>query len=324
MTIEHPIQAIRLTRAGGEIGIENGLLTEAIESDELCWIHLDYSHPAVREWLDELASLDSIIKSNLTDDDTRPRSFTHQNGIFLSLRGVNLNPGSDPEDMIAVRLWADERCIITSNRRRLLSLDDIRAGLLGGRGPNSAGGFISLLVELLAVRAETVIEQLEEQLDLLEDDLNKGDGDIEPRIPLSDLRRQAIRLRRFFSPQRQALEHLLNDHPRWLGKGDLLLLRESLNQFNRYIEELDAVRDMAVVAQEELLGKLSEVLNKRMYTLSLVATIFLPLGFLTGLLGINVGGIPGANSPYGFLLICLGIGAIVFCLIALLKIKKWF
>lgn len=323
MTIEHPIQAISLTGAGRKIEIENGLSTAAIEPDELYWIHLDYSQTAAREWLDELDSLDPIIKSNLTDDDTRPRSFTHQNGVFLSLRGVNLNPGSDPEDMVAVRLWADEHCIITSNRRRLLSLDDVRDGLLGTRDPISAGRFISLLVERVAVRAETVVEQLEEKLDLLEDDLNKGD-DIEPRIRLSELRRQAIRLRRFFSPQRQALDHLLNDHPRWLGKGDRLLLRESLNQFNRYIEELDAVRDRAVVAQEELLSKLSEVLNKRMYSLSLVATIFLPLGFLTGLLGINVGGIPGANSPYGFLLICIGIGILISGLIALLKFKKWF
>ncbi len=323
MTVKHPIQAIRLTGAGGKIEIENGLLSEAIDSDELCWIHMDYSQPAAREWLDQLESLDPIIKSNLTDDDTRPRSFTHQNGVFLSLRGVNLNPGSDPEDMIAVRLWADQHCIITSNRRRLLSLDDVRDGLLGKPGPISAGRFVSLLVERLAVRAETVIEELEENLDLLEDDLSKG-GDIEPRTRLSELRRQAIRLRRFFSPQRQALDHLLNDHPGWLGKGDRLLLRESLNQFNRYIEELDTVRDRAVVAQEELLNKLSEVLNKRMYTLSLVATIFLPLGFLTGLLGINVGGIPGANSPYGFLLICIGIGVLIFGLIALLKFKKWF
>jgi zinc transporter len=323
MTNEHPIQALRLTGAKGEIEIESGLLGEAIDSDELCWVHLDYSQPAAREWLDGLAALDPIIKSNLTDNDTRPRSFIHQGGVFLSLRGVNLNPGSDPEDMIAVRLWADERCIITSIRRRLLSLDDVRDALVVGRGPNSAAGFITYLVERLAIRAETVIEQLEERLDQLEVEITAG-GEAEPRMQLSEMRRQAIRLRRFLSPQRQALDHLLNDPPRWFGKGDRLLLRESLNQFNRYVEELDAIRDRAVVAQEELLSTQSEILNKRMYTLSLVATIFLPLGFLTGLLGINVGGIPGANSPYGFLLICLGIGVTVFGLIAVLKFKKWF
>ena len=45
---------------------------------------------------------------------------------------------------------------------------------------------------------------------------------------------------------------------------------------------------------------MSEQLNQRTYVLSVVAAIFLPLGFLTGLLGINVGGIPGADSPLGF------------------------
>jgi zinc transporter len=323
MNLDRPIQALRLTGKGGAREIEAELLSSEIESEVLCWIHLDYAQPAAKEWLDGLADLDPIIKANLTDDDTRPRSLVHQNGVFLSLRGVNLNPGSDPEDMIAVRLWADDRLIITSNRRRLLSLEDVWESLKAGSGPNSTAGLISFLVERLAVRAETVIEQLEERLDQLEDDITVG-GKTEPRALLSHLRRQAIRLRRFFSPQRQALEHLLNAPPRWFGKSDRMLLRESLNQFNRYIEELDAIRDRAIVTQEELLSKLSEVLNQRMYALSLVATIFLPLGFLTGLLGINVGGIPGADSPYGFLLICLGISVLVFGLVAYLKTKEWF
>ena len=126
MNLDQPIQALRLTGEGGAREIESELLSSEIDSEELCWIHLDYSQSAARDWLDGLAVLDPIIKSNLTDDDTRPRSLVHQNGVFLSLRGVNLNPGSDPEDMIAVRLWVDERLIITSNRRRLLSLEDAR------------------------------------------------------------------------------------------------------------------------------------------------------------------------------------------------------
>ena len=77
-------------------------------------------------------------------------------------------------------------------------------------------------------------------------------------------------------------------------------IRESLNRFNRYLEELDSIRDRAIVTQEELLSQLSETLNRRMYILSLVATFFLPMGFLTGLLGINVGGIPGADRPIWF------------------------
>ncbi len=324
MTSEQPIQMMKFDGKGGAAEIDNASFSRSIEAGEgIFWVHFDYSQAVANDWLRDIDWLEPVIKTNLLDDDTRPRSFTHQGGLFLSLRGVNLNPGADPEDMIAVRLWADEHCIITSNRRKLLSLEDIRAAFAKGSGPRSTAAFIRLLIERLALRAETVIEQIETEFDDTEDNLIIRD-DASYRAPLSQLRRQAIRLRRFFTPQRLALEHLLNDSPTWLTKSEKIHIRESINTFNRYLEELDSIRDRAIVAQEELLSKLSETLNQRMYTLSLVATLFLPLGFLTGLLGINVGGIPGADSPYGFLFICLGIVLLSLCMIATLKLKKWF
>ena len=304
MSYEQSFQIMSLDMKGGatEIDLAESECT-ADSGTGLCWIHLDYSQSAAHEWLHTVSWLDPIIRTNLVDDDTRPRSFTLAEGLFLSLRGVNLNPGADPEDMIAVRMWANKHCIITSNRRRLLSLEDIRTSLDSGAGPRSAASFVTLLIERIALRAETVVEQIENDFEEVEDRLSIGD-DAESRALLAQMRRQAIRLRRFFSPQRTALEHLLNDSPGWFVKRDKLHIRESIDKFNRYVEELDSLRDRAIVAQEEFISRLSETLNKRMYTLSLVATLFLPLGFLTGLLGINVGGIPGAESSGAFAVVC--------------------
>ena len=78
------------------------------------------------------------------------------------------------------------------------------------------------------------------------------------------------------------------------------------------------------VIQEELLSQLSEQLNQRTYVLSVVAAIFLPLGFLTGLLGINVGGIPGAESPYGFVVFTLLLLVIVGIQLWYFIRKRWF
>ncbi len=323
MHTDQPFQCLKFDMKGGAEDIEAETLTETLHSQQLCWVHLDYSEPSAVAWLESIDWLDPIMKSNLVDDNTRPRCFMVHNGLFLSLRGVNLNPGSDPEDMIAVRLWTNESCIITSNRRKLVSLEDLKQALANGTGPRSAAEFIRFLIEQLAFRAESVIEQMEDEFDALEDSLAQSE-EAEHRVEISQMRRQAIRLRRFFTPQREALDHLLKDSPVWLGKTDKAHIRESINKFNRYVEELDSIRDRAVVAQEELLSKLSETLNQRMYTLSLVATLFLPLGFFTGLLGINVGGIPWADSSYGFLTICLIITAVVSGMIVYLKTKKWF
>ena len=91
----------------------------------------------------------------------------------------------------------------------------------------------------------------------------------------------------------------------------------------RYIEDLDSSRERASVAQEELMSRLSENMEKRMYALSLVATVFLPLGFMTGLLGVNVGGIPGAENKMGFLIVCFVLAGTAGIQFWIFKIKKW-
>jgi zinc transporter len=324
VSYDQAFQIIELDRQGGGrlIGLED---LEAVPDTGpgLTWVHLDYSREEAEAWLKKTTLVDEVIKDNLLDDNARPRSMTYKDGLFISLRGVNLNPGSDPEDMVAVRLWTDGRWIITSNRRRLLSLEDLRQSLLGRRGAVSAQMFVCLLIERLAVHTENVIEALDVACEQLEDHTDDPE-DTMRRQQLGDLRHQAIRLKRYLSPQRDALIHLLNDAPSWITKTDKVHIRENLNQFSRFLEELESIRDRAVVIQEEMLGRLSEQLNKRMYALTLVATLFMPLGFLTGLLGINVGGIPGAESRYGFALICALMVLLCGALLGYLRFKKWF
>jgi zinc transporter len=143
------------------------------------------------------------------------------------------------------------------------------------------------------------------------------------RSQLATLRRQAISLRRYLSPQREALSRLLTEKIPWLDESNRIRLREVYDMLIRHIEDLDEARDRAAVTQEQLVNSLSEQMNKKMYILSIVAAIFLPLGFLTGLLGINVGGIPGAESKLGFLVFVLLLSAVVVFQIWLFRKKKW-
>ena len=86
-----------------------------------------------------------------------------------------------------------------------------------------------------------------------------------------------------------------------------LRLRESADAMMRYVEELDAARERAAVISEELTAAAGERMNRTMYVLSLVSTVFLPLGFVTGLLGVNIAGIPGTESPVAFQLLAGGL-----------------
>jgi len=286
------------------------------------WVHMDYSKAPVQEWLDTKSELDAVITEALSEEDSRPRCTMFLGGLLLSLRGVNMNPGSDPEDMVGIRIWLEKNRIISTSRRNLLSVSDVEELLDKGIGPETSGEFMVLISGRLMERMEHVIDDLEDSVADFEDQVLTAESH-HLRSSLAALRRQAISLRRYLSPQREALSKLLIEKIAWLDDTDRIRLREIFDQLVRYLEDLDEARDRAAVTQEELVNRLSEQMNNKMYLLSIVAAIFLPLGFLTGLLGVNVGGIPGANSNLGFLGFVLILIVVVVVQIWFFKKKKW-
>ena len=101
-------------------------------------------------------------------------------------------------------------------------------------------------------------------------------------------------------------------------------LREVVDRITRGLEDLEALKERAAVAQEELQNKISEELNNLMYALSVITTVFLPLGFLTGLLGVNIGGIPGTENPDAFRIFFISLFVLVVVQLIIFKWKKWF
>jgi Mg2+ and Co2+ transporter CorA len=67
---------------------------------------------------------------------------------------------------------------------------------------------------------------------------------------------------------------------------------------------LSLLIDRASALQGQIRDQLSDSMNTATYRFTWVATVFLPLSFLTGLLGINVAGIPGDHDPVAFWLVC--------------------
>jgi zinc transporter len=259
----------------------------------------------------------------MTAESTRPRCAQTNDGVMLFLRGVNLNPGADPGDMVSIRLWIEETRIISVRLRRLLSVDDLRSAIDQGHGPTDPGDFVLALSDRLASRIAGVVADIDDEVDSLQDQVLEAESR-HLRTELNKLRRVIIALRRYLAPQRDALSRMMNIKVGWMSERDILHLREEADRVTRYVEDLDAARERAAITQEELGNRLSEQLNTRMYVLSVVAAIFLPLGFLTGLFGINVGGIPMAENPQGFIDILLLLLLISGIQVLLFRWRRWF
>lgn len=291
---------------------ENGIL----------WTHLEYSNPFVQDWLLNGSGLDIVTAEALHAEETRPRSMRTVDGLLLTLRGINPHPDSPSEDMVSIRLWSDGKRIISTRRRRLQTANQIRKAIDTCKGPHNASEFIESLTDIMVEGIVEVIDKQSAEVDDLEEQvLTMASHELRPKI--AQLRRRSIGLHRFLSPQREAIARLFNEKLDWLSEIDRMRLRESADRMTRIIEDLDLTRERAVVVQEELMSLQSEKMDRTMYVLSMVSAVFLPLGFLTGLLGINVGGIPGAEDHDSFWIFCIALVVIVGLQIWFFKRKKW-
>lgn len=299
-------------------------VADLIEAEQLAWVHFDANDPNSRTWLEtKLDFLDNIIVQALLADETRPRILQFDHGTLMILRGVNLNENARPEDMVSIRLWIDQHRIISVRRRRLKAVTDIRERLLAGKGPRNSGEFITMLTNRLFGRMEPVFSELDERLDDAEEMVMEN-PDTELRQDITAIRKQAILFRRYIAPQRDVIAALRTSEQTWLSTTDKRHLQESLDQIIRYVEDIDAIRERAQITKDELANALSDKMNKNLYMLSVVAAIFLPLGFFTGLLGINVGGIPGADMSSAFMIFCGMLVGVVIFQIGLFRYLKWF
>ena len=286
------------------------------------WVHFDVRNQAACDWLVNQSGLPAGAAEMLLAEETRPRSVVFDTGLVVVLRGVNTNPGDNPEDMVSVRVWIDGTRVISTRRRRLLSVVDIGDALDAGEGPTSPAHLVTMLVERLADRIGDFVNTIEERLDTAEDDVEQA-PDASFRARLSSLRRQIASVRRFLAPQRDALDRLNRQSATWLDEAATHAFRQEADRITRYLEDLDLARERAVVLQEELLSQIAQQQNARMYVLSVVAAVFLPLTFVTGLLGMNVGGLPGLESPRGFAWSVVIMVAAAAGLLMYFRSKKW-
>lgn len=296
---------------------------EVLRADTLGWVHLEADHPDTPAWIAEhLSYLDPTAQEALVVPATRSRATRIGDGVLVILRGVNTNEGRDPEDMVAVRLWADANRIVTLSRQRVRALGDIAKALEEGHGPAEAGDFVATLAARLNARLEPLVAGLDTETDSLETDVI-GAPDQALRRRIVAMRLQVIELHRHCAPQVAALTDLEDSDLPMLDEADRMYIAETRQSLTRQTENLVEMRDSLAVLREELSGQISDRLNRHMYILSILSAIFLPLSFLTGLFGVNLAGIPGASNPWAFAIFAVALTVMFTIQILILRLMRW-
>ncbi len=290
-------------------------LPNQIENGGYGWLQMDFTQKNIVEILQGFNLNEQIIET-LTREESRPRVDISNDELLLIVRGVNLTKGEKPEKMISVRIHATKNLIITCQMKSLISLKNIIAEIEQGNPPKTTGDFIVRLNERLVINMTDVMDDIEDSAIEMEE-LVMDDDQSDYKQDLHNLRLQIIQLKRYLIPQRDALGKLQLDKPSWMSNKQQARLREVSDYLMRYLEMLDASKELTAVSQETLNHRQNEQMNNRMYLLSIITALFLPLSFFTGLLGVNLLGIPYAENRYAFA------GFIVILLI-IIAFQFWF
>ncbi|APE29301.1 zinc transporter ZntB [Aurantiacibacter gangjinensis] len=309
-------------RGGGRrIGWEEAQSWQPQAPGEVLWLHLCRTESGVQNWLESLGIPEPTAEL-LVSDETRPRAFREGTALVATLRGINFNPGAEPEDMVAMQLWCDGPRLFTLRRQRLQSPRDVLAMIDRGSGPVDAGRVITELVEALINRMNASIVDMNAAIDDMEE--RGTESDTEAAITrIANIRRNSLALQRHMAPQHEALEIIARTAPAWFEDDDKREIAESIDRLRRYLEDINISKESAVVLQDDIRARALARSERTNYLLTIVAAIFLPLGFITGLLGINVGGMPGVDDGDAFWIVVGLCGVILTLQLALFWRWKW-
>jgi zinc transporter len=262
------------------------------------WVHLDGQDAESLHWLETERSLPETARVNLTAVETRPRCQPLGDGVIINLRGPR-DPGEedDGDELVSIRIWAERGRVVSLSFRRMQGLDSLRKRMEQGRFFDP-GDLIAALSLHIAGQLDPVVATLGDTIDDCEVALSESGLGL--RRQIARARSTAISYRRFVVPQRQALDAMSQLEHDWIEDEDRVHLREAADRFARMAEELEAVRERSALLHEQITDLRAEKIDRRSLIIAVVALVFLPLTFVTGLFGMNVDGIPYAHHPLSF------------------------
>lgn len=302
--------------ANGEVSeLANGNRPALLRSDFI-WEHFEQDEAIDVADAMRQDDIPEVVLRALVASETRPRCDQIEDGALINLRGPASSPAPDGDSLVSIRAWVHGNRVISVSRRNLSATSSVAAAMRAGE-ISDAGDLVAAFSQSISGGLDPEVANLGDQVDDCESEVEAGNI-YQLRRRIAAIRSEAIAYRRFVAPNRDALLSMTSLRVDWLADDDRLHIREAADRFARMAEELEAVRERAALLHEQLTDLRTELIDQRSLLIAIVAFIFLPLTFITGLLGMNVTGIPFAHQPWAFW------GVVAFCFVVGLGVLGWF
>jgi magnesium transporter len=308
-----------LTRLDPEV------IRDHLRRDHFFWLDLTAPTDGELDELHELFGFHPLALEDTQHFSQRPKLDDYGDYVFLVFYGAWRHQPSDPEPLREVHIFVSGRYMVTIHRDPLPVLDQQREQL-GGRVLHSEQFLLYRVLDALVDSFFPLLSDMDDEIDELEAAVLE-EPDERQLERLFALKRELVAMRKVVSPQRDLFVRSIDQIAELPGfeLDERDYFRDVYDHLIRISDLIDSYRDLLSGATDLYLSTISNRQNDVMKQLTVIATIFLPLSFITGFFGMNFGYMVNhIASAWTFWL--LGIGSMVATVLVLLvffRRKSW-
>lgn len=307
-----------------EIDIELAL-SERIDNDVL-WINIDGNEDisAVQKVGDKLG-IHTLILEDIVSSSQRPRVDITDDYVFIVLRMLSYDNENDIVNSEQLSLILTDNCVVSFQERAGDVFDHLRTRIRTAKGRvrcMSAGYLAYCILDAIVDNYFVVLERLGEQFDDLDDEL-LDDPLPETQRKIHDIKREIIYLKKSVWPLRDMLSTLMREESRHIQSQVKTFIRDLYEHTIQVIDTVETLRDISSGMMDLYMSCLSNKMNEVMKTLTIIATIFIPITFIAGIYGMNFEFMPELHWKYGYFALWSVLLLIVAVMIVFFKKKRW-
>src|SRR5947199_2771141 len=288
--------------------------------DEFLWLHFSLSNVGSEPWLRQYLSLPDSFYESLQSDVDATHLEQDADSLVARIHDVLFDFTFDAP-VATTTLCVKPRVLVSAHARPWRSIDQLRAEVQSGQVFRSP---IEILARLLRDQANALVDivrKSKRRVSPMERQLLAKRISVS-RSELGSLRRMLVRLQRLLAPEPAAFFRLLSRPPDWIIEKEIQNLQQAAEKFSTAISDTAALVEHVKQLQEELAALVSEQTNRTLFLLTMVTVLALPINLVAGLFGMNVGGIPLTQQPYGFFLVLSPL-LVLTALLAYWALGRW-
>ena len=292
-------------------GVDETRIRDHLKRDHFFWLDLHDPGPDDLAKLREIFGFHPLALEDSEHFGQRPKLDDYDDYIFLVFYGAWRHQAEDMNPLREVHLFVSGQYLVTIHRDPLPALDKQREQL-DGRLLHSEQFLLYRVLDALVDSFFPLLADMDDEIDELEAAVLASPSDDQLQR-LFSLKRQLVAMRKVITPQRDlfasSVDRISELEGFELDERDYF--RDIYDHLIRISDLIDSYRDLLSGATDLYLSTVSNRQNDVMKQLTVIATIFLPLSFITGFFGQNFGFMVNhlINHPWTFWVI--GVGSMV-------------